>query len=261
MTYPDPGYHGEESEIGTRYRAGSFSRFPLASHQMRERYTRTQDLIVLCHLGVPELEIDSWSLTIDGLIARPCNLSFSELTAYPKRYCTSFHQCMGSPLRPFEPTRRICNVRWGGAWLRDIMRECGPAAEAKYVWSYGADYGEFGGEYHQAYVKDLPLERVQSDVLIAYELNGAPLPVEHGFPARLVVPGFYGTNSVKWLTRITVAKTRATGAFTTRWYNDPVPTPTGATSGTTVPVEEWKDGRVEEWSRASVFRRLVCRAF
>jgi DMSO/TMAO reductase YedYZ molybdopterin-dependent catalytic subunit len=114
MTYPDPGYHGEESEIGTRYRAGSFSRFPLASHQMRERYTRTQDLIVLCHLGVPELEIDSWSLTIDGLIARPCNLSFSELTAYPKRYCTSFHQCMGSPLRPFEPTRRICNVRWGG---------------------------------------------------------------------------------------------------------------------------------------------------
>jgi DMSO/TMAO reductase YedYZ molybdopterin-dependent catalytic subunit len=102
---------------------------------------------------------------------------------------------------------------------------------------------------------------VQSDVLIAYELNGAPLPVEHGFPARLVVPGFYGTNSVKWLTRITVAKTRATGAFTTRWYNDPVPTPTGATSGTTVPVEEWKDGRVEEWSRASVFRRLVCRAF
>jgi Oxidoreductase molybdopterin binding domain len=52
--------------------------------------------------------------------------------------------------------------------------------------------------YHEAYVKDLPLERVPSDVLIAYELNGAPLPAEHGFPARLVVPGFYSTNSVKW---------------------------------------------------------------
>lgn len=74
------------------------------------------------------------------------------------------------------------------------------------VWSYGADYGEFGDMYHQAYAKDLPLERVQSDVLIAYELNGAPLRAEHGFPARLVVPGFYGTNSVKWLTRIKVAK-------------------------------------------------------
>ena len=56
------------------------------------------------------------------------------------------------------------------------------------MWSYGADYGEFGGMHHEAYVKDLPLERAQSDVLIAYELNGAPLPVEHGFPARLVIP-------------------------------------------------------------------------
>ncbi len=52
--------------------------------------------------------------------------------------------------------------------------------------------------YHEAYVKDLPLERVPSDVLFAYELNGAPLPAEHGFPARLVVPGFNSTNSVKW---------------------------------------------------------------
>ena len=116
------------------------------------------------------------------------------------------------------------------------MRDCKPAPEAKYLWSYGADYGEFGGIYHEAYVKDLPLERVPSDVLIAYELNGAPLPTENGFPARLVVPGFYGTNSVKWLTRMTVAETRATGAFTTRWYNDPVPNAAGEDSGETVPV-------------------------
>jgi Oxidoreductase molybdopterin binding domain len=117
MTYPDRGASGKKSEIGTRYRAGSFSRFPLAPHQMRERYTRTQDLIVLCHLGVPELEIASWSLAVDGLVVRPRSLSFSELTAYPKRQCTSFHQCMRSPLRPLEPTRRVCNVRWSGAWL------------------------------------------------------------------------------------------------------------------------------------------------
>jgi len=116
------------------------------------------------------------------------------------------------------------------------VRACEPAPEAKYVWSYGADYGEFVGIYHEAYIKDLPLERVPSDVLIAYELNGAPLSAEHGFPARLVVPGFYGTNSVKWLTQMTVAKTRATGAFTTRWYNDPVPNAAGEDSGETVPV-------------------------
>jgi sulfane dehydrogenase subunit SoxC len=236
MSHSDPRYRGDEGEISARYRAGPFSRFPLAPHQMRERLTPTQDLIVLCHLGVPQLEADSWSLTIDGLVARPLRLGFSDLTAYSKRTITSFHQCMGSPLRPFEPTRRVSNVRWSGARLSDIMRDRGPAPEAKYLWSYGADHGEFGGMYHQAFVKDLPLERVPSDVLVAYELNGAPLPAEHGFPARLVVPGFYGTNSVKWLTRMTLADTRATGPFTTRWYNDPVPNAAGGDSGKTVPV-------------------------
>lgn len=237
MSHPHPRNVGDGREIHGSYRTGSFRRFPLAPHQMRERYTPTQDLFVLCHLGVPQLERDLWSLTIDGLVARPRRLSFTQLMAYPKCTFTSFHQCMGSPLRPLEPTRRICNVRWSGARLFDIIRDCSPTSEAKYVWSHGADYGEFGGMYHEAYIKDLPIERLGSDVLIAYELNGVPLPVEHGFPARLVVPGFYGTNSVKWLTRITVAKTRATGAFTARWYNDPVPNVYGAgPSERTTPV-------------------------
>jgi sulfane dehydrogenase subunit SoxC len=236
MSYPDPQHAGDQGETNNRYRAGSFSRFSLAPHQMQERFTPTQDLPVLCHLGIPQLEIHSWSLTIDGLVTRPLHLSFSHLTAYPRHTIASIHQCMGSPLRPSEPTRRISNVHWSGALLSDILEDCGPAPQAKYLWSCGADYGEFGGMYHQAYVKDLPLERVPSDVLIAYELNGAPLPAEHGFPARLVVPGFYGTNSVKWLTRMTLAESRATGAFTTRWYNDPVPDDADGDSGKTLPV-------------------------
>jgi sulfane dehydrogenase subunit SoxC len=236
MSYPDLRYLADDGEVMGNYRAGSFSRSALAPHQMQESFTPTQDLFVLCHLGVPLLEADSWSLTIDGLVARPVRLGFSDLTRYPRHTITSFHQCCGSPLKPFEPTRRISNVHWSGARLSDILRDCGPAPGAKYVWSYGADHGEFGGTYHDAYVKDLPIERVPSDVLIAYELNGAPLPAEQGFPARLVVPGFYGTNSVKWLTRMTVAEMRATGAFTTRFYNDPVPDANGGDSEKTVPV-------------------------
>jgi DMSO/TMAO reductase YedYZ molybdopterin-dependent catalytic subunit len=214
--------------------AGFFRRIPLTPHQMRERLTPTQEVIVLCHLGVPQIDRDAWSLTIDGLVAQPTGLSFSDLIAYPKFTITSFHQCAGSPLQPREPTRRICNVRWSGARLSDILRDSRPVPRAKYLWSRGADYGAFGGIDHQAYVKDLPLERAPADVVIAYELNGAPLPAEHGFPARLVVPGFYGTNSVKWLTRMTLADTRATGAFTTRWYNDPIADAAGGE--TTVPV-------------------------
>ena len=85
------------------------------------------------------------------------------------------------------------------------------------------DYGEFFGKKVTHYVKDVPLSRVaEGDVLIAHTLNAAPLSPEHGYPARLVVPGFYGTNSVKWLCRLELADARPVGPFTTELYNDPV---------------------------------------
>ena len=62
----------------------------------------------------------------------------------------------------------------GRARLADVLRDCGPAPNARYVWSRGADYGAFGGMEHEAYVKDIPIERVAADVIIAYELNAAP---------------------------------------------------------------------------------------
>jgi DMSO/TMAO reductase YedYZ molybdopterin-dependent catalytic subunit len=210
-----------------------FRRLPLAPHQMRDRLTRAEDAIVLCHLGVPRIARQDWSLTIDGLVAAPQALTFEDLTRFPKFELTSFHQCAGSPMHPREPTRRVCNLKWGGVRLADILAACRPNSAATYLWSTGADYGEFAGVSVDDYVKDLPIARVTSDVLIAYEMNGATLAPEHGFPARLVVPGFYGTNSVKWLTRVTLASTRAPGPFTTRWYNDPV---SDAPEAGTVPV-------------------------
>jgi DMSO/TMAO reductase YedYZ molybdopterin-dependent catalytic subunit len=213
-----------------------FRRIPLVPHQMRERVTRTQDAIVLCHLGVPRLEREQWSLTIGGLVERPLTLTFDELMRYPKAEVPSFHQCAGSPLAPSEPTRRVCNIVWGGARLADVLADCRPSPSAKYVWCYGADFGEFSGVGIDAYCKDLPITRVVADVLIAYEMNGAALPAEHGFPVRLFVPGFYGTNSVKWLTRMTLTEARASGPFTTRWYNDPVLDAAGRATGETTPV-------------------------
>jgi DMSO/TMAO reductase YedYZ molybdopterin-dependent catalytic subunit len=210
-------------------------RIPLAPHQMQDRLTRVEDVIVLCHLGLPRIARESWSLAIDGLVERPRTLSFADLMRYEKISVTSVHQCAGSPLAPCEPTQRVCNVTWAGARLADILAQCKLRPSARFVWSTGADYGEFGGVCIEAYVKDLPLDRVNSDVLIAYEMNGAPLAPEHGFPARLVVPGFYGTNSVKWLTRVMLGGERASGPFTTRWYNDPVEADTSA-KGRTVPV-------------------------
>jgi sulfane dehydrogenase subunit SoxC len=215
---------------------GPFKRDPLAPHLMRDRLTPTQDVVVLCHLDVPRIERDNWSLTIDGMVERPRTLRFDDLMRYRKTVVASVHQCCGSPFAPFEPTRRVGNVKWGGIRLADVLADSGPSAAAQYIWSYGADSGEFNGVAVDAYIKDLPIARVDADVLISYELNGSILPAEHGFPARLVVPGFYGTNSVKWLTRVTVSDTRASGPFTTRWYNDPVLDSTERETGETTPV-------------------------
>jgi DMSO/TMAO reductase YedYZ molybdopterin-dependent catalytic subunit len=213
-----------------------FRRLPLAPHQMLDRLTRREDAIVLCHLGVPRIAREDWSLIIDGLVSSPRTLTFAELQRYPKIEVTSVHQCAGSPLAPSAPSQRVCNVTWGGARLLDMLADCGPDATATYVWSTGADFGEFDGVPMEAYFKDLPMARVAADVMIAYEMNGESLAPEHGFPARLVVPGFYGTNSVKWITRMTLARTRAQGPFTTRWYNDPAPADALAPNGLTVPV-------------------------
>ena len=117
-------------------------RHPLAPHQLRDRLTRTEDAIVLCHLGVPRLELDQWLLMIDGMVEHPRTFRFADLKRYPKAELGSAHNCCGSPFAPLEPTRRISNIIWGGVRLADLLADCRPNPGAKYVWSQGADFGE-----------------------------------------------------------------------------------------------------------------------
>ncbi len=216
--------------------AGFHAKIPLLPHQLTQDVTPREDVIVLCHLGVPRIDATSWEMSIDGLVAKPARLRLQDLQRFPQRHVQTIHQCAGSPLAPQDPKRRIVNVRWSGVRVRDILAACGVHPEARYLWSHGADYGEFASVAVECYTKDLPLTRLSEDVLIATELNDEPLRAENGFPARLVVPGFYGTNSVKWLTGMTLAGRRADSPFTTRWYNDAVLDREGRATGQTVPV-------------------------
>lgn len=200
---------------------GFYGRLPSDPHKLTEQTTPREDCIVLCHLGVLEVrDGDSWALEIGGMVRRPLRLTVREIREMPKTVVASVHQCAGSPLAPDKPTQRVCNVTWGGVRLDHILRLVEADPEAEFVWSTGADSGEFGGLECGQYVKDIPRSRAKNDVLLAYEMNGEPLLPEHGYPLRLVVPGFYGTNSVKWLRGIELQKERAPGPFTTRWYND-----------------------------------------
>jgi len=113
-------------------------------------------------------------------------------------------------------------MSWGGVDLATLLQTTGIRPEARYLWAYGLDRGAYEGMGEGNFQKDMPLARLaEGGVLLAYEINGALLSPERGFPLRLIIPGYYGTNDVKWLCRLELADSRAGGVFTTTLYNDP----------------------------------------
>jgi len=190
--------------------------------KLTRKLTPIDDVLELSSMGIPDVNPRDWKLEITGLVDRPTSIRFEELKQLPKRSVESVFVCSGDPRRPKLPLRRVANVKWAGVDLAELLEGAGIRPEATHLWSYGLDHGEFLGFPHHHYVKDMPLWRLkQGNVLIAYELNDGPLTKKNGFPARLVIPGFYGTNCVKWLCRLELRECRATDFMTTRLYNDP----------------------------------------
>ena len=210
----------------------SVRRIPLAPHQWTAETTPEPDVFVLSHLGTPVVDPAAWSLEIGGLVQHPPPFGLDDIKRMPKRTVRSIHQCAGYPREPARATRRLANVVWGGVDLAALLAELVVDPRAKFLWAEGLDHGKYEGVPQPSYVKDMPLTRLATGgALLAYELNGAPLSPDHGFPLRLVVPGYYGTNLVKWLRRLTLAAERPGGYFTTVIYNDAVPPSAEAPNG------------------------------
>lgn len=196
-----------------------------APHELATFVTPEPEVFVVHHLGIPEIPPSDWCFVVDGLVERPMEFDLSALAALPQVEVTAFHECAGSPLRPTAPVRRVANVVWSGVRLKTILELAGVRQEGRYVWATGADSGPYAptGQPNDFYRKDLPLDKALADeVLVATALNGEPLSTRHGAPARLVVPGFYGTSSVKWLTELSVQASRAESYFTTTLYTETV---------------------------------------
>ena len=191
-------------------------------HQLTERITPVDTLFTTSTLGIPDVSADGWSLEITGLVNTPVSYSYDELKRLPKRTIETVYVCSGNPKRPTLPLRRAANVQWAGVDLARLLDELGIDDRATHIWSYGLDFGTEGDHEVTHYIKDMPVSRLNGgDVLIAYELNGEPLPTKIGFPARLVIPGYYGTNSTKWLCRLELTDRRPDSYHTTVVYNDP----------------------------------------
>jgi sulfane dehydrogenase subunit SoxC len=172
---------------------------------------------LLIHYDIPDVDPATFRLEVGGAVERPLSLSLDELRGRPRTGDPITFECAGNGRALLEPrpvsqpwlTEAVGTAEWGGTALKPLLDEAGPSRGAVEVLFTALDRGIEGG-VAQAYERSLPIADAEH-ALLAYEMNGAPLPAQHGYPLRLVVPGWYGMQNVKWLTRITVLEEPFTG--------------------------------------------------
>ncbi|TDQ58794.1 molybdopterin-dependent oxidoreductase-like protein [Actinomycetospora succinea] len=190
--------------------------------RLRERVTDVDDVYLIGHFGVAHVHPGSWRLRVGGDVATPLDLDLPALRAMPSVDVPAVLECFGNPLVPGEFVRRAANVVWHGVPVAALLEAAG-AAPASALWATGSDSGVFDDVACTEYRKDVPLAVARERAIVALGMNGAPLTDEHGAPARFVVPGYFGTNNVKWLRELTIAEERPEHLFTTRLYQRRLP--------------------------------------
>jgi DMSO/TMAO reductase YedYZ molybdopterin-dependent catalytic subunit len=177
---------------------------------LRESITPAGLHYVLIHYDIPAVDPDAFELEVGGHVDRSMALSLSDLARRERVAMPLTFECAGNGRALLQPralsqpwlTEAVGTAEWGGTALAPLLAEAGVRDGAAEVLFTGIDRGVEGG-VPQQYERALPLAEAET-ALLAWEMNGAPLPPQHGFPLRLVVPGWYGMTNVKWLTRITV---------------------------------------------------------
>jgi DMSO/TMAO reductase YedYZ molybdopterin-dependent catalytic subunit len=181
---------------------------------------------VLTHYDIPAVDPGTWRLEIAGAVGRPLRLRLDDLTARPTVTQRVLLECAGNGRARFDPRpvsmpwllEAVGTAEWTGTPLAPLLEEAGVSSDAVDVVFTGADHGSERG-VEQDYARGLPLaEATHPATMLAWAMNGAPLPPQHGAPLRLVVPGWYGMAHVKWLTRIEVLTEPYTGFQNTTAY-------------------------------------------
>lgn len=181
---------------------------------------------LLIHYDIPAVDPERWRLVVDGRVTRELSLGLSDLRARDAIEVAVTMECAGNGRAQLVPrpvsqpwlVEAVGTARWRGVSLRALLDEAGVGDTAVEVLFTGLDRGVEGGE-EQDYARSLLLdEALREEVVVAYEVNGVPLPPQHGFPLWLVVPGWYGMTNVKWLARITVLERPFAGYQQERGY-------------------------------------------
>ncbi|MBU0680772.1 MAG: sulfite oxidase [Proteobacteria bacterium] len=166
------------------------------------------------------IALANWELTISGEVEKPLSVAFADILKMPKAIVANTMECSGNSRSLLTEKAAgnpwtiggVGNAVWGGVWLRNLLEQAGLKGSARYV--------AFEG-YEQAktkFVRSIPLDKALDSTLLAYEMNGEPLPLKHGYPLRALALGWTGANCVKWLSQIMVLEQPNKGFFMDNVY-------------------------------------------
>jgi DMSO/TMAO reductase YedYZ molybdopterin-dependent catalytic subunit len=193
----------EELQLATRNRG-----MPLEA--LRYDLTPTGLHYLLIHWDIPLVDPSTWQLRLGGRVSTSLKLTLDDILALPRQTIPVTLECAGNGRARLSPRplsqpwllEAVSTAEWTGTPLAPLLDQAGLFPEAVEVVFTAADRG-IQGEVEQDYQRSLTIaDAMRPEVLLAYEMNGEPLPPQHGYPLRLIVPGWYGMTSVKWLTGI-----------------------------------------------------------
>jgi DMSO/TMAO reductase YedYZ molybdopterin-dependent catalytic subunit len=175
------------------------------------------------HFPVPHIDPAEWRLRLAGVVRTPAIVTLADLVTMPQRSAAVVLECAGhrrAELVPATPGLQwgpgaVSEATWTGVPLRDLLQRAGVDGRAAEVVLLGVDRGPFeGSATRHRFGRALPMRKaLDPDTLLAFEMNGRPIPPEHGGPVRAIVPGWYATDSVKWLERVHVSADEFDGPF------------------------------------------------
>ena len=223
-------------------------------------YTPAEKFFAIRHFNAPAIDAATYRLKFTGLVNRETQFSLADLRAMPATDVPAGYECSGNSSRGIQGLSS-CG-RFTGVPLSRVLNQIGVNAKAREVVFFGTDRGPLDVVFRQQTYKleqqfgrSITLENaMKPDPLIAYALNGQPLRVEQGFPARLLMPGWYGVANVKWLSEVHLQEDRYLGNYQARWYRSVVGV--GGTGGDTDPDTQWVETEITRLKIKSVIARV-----
>ena len=184
--------------------------------------TPNEKFFSIAHFNRPVIDAATWKLEIDGLVKNPLTLTLDNIKRRPRQEVIFTVECSGNDGLPFF-NGGVGNARWVGTPLAPILKEAGVLDSGIEVVFWGTDEGEItrpdGVKFTQNFARSMTLaDAMDAKNILCYEMNGAPLPPDNGFPLRLIAPGWYGIANAKWLKRIEVRDRRFENRFMARDY-------------------------------------------